>query len=654
MVSSRSLFLAVYASNGVIRILFLPLCYVFALSPLIPLLIRHFNLHGLILEYIPEDYKTPDILPQVFISLVGVSLATRLISGRNNGGIGKESGQRKVPVLPYWIPGVHHWGNIFFGGESWLRGARDSSITNIFAYSLAGSKHNVILSTPLLDQLLKNREAIEAADMSTWIIPRNAFGLPKSIKSKYLPIRPTISKASSNELFKDKHKKQLVFAYLKILSESLPDLVTFNHSIVDQMPWERVAGLEPTDGTVEVECALFALVNEFLCNAIIPTITGPEFPESYQLLASDLSTFNQSFYALALGYPRWFPIPGLPGASLARKRLLYNLTRFYNELSKHPVKRVKHDNKNESGESETDAETPTPLTELNGLFSQHDLPTHARAAVTLELLHNIASEVVPLAFWTLIYVYSSSAPIASSKDITQDGESTPLEKIREETKDLAEAIQPPSIHPSFPAPPEITFSSSSPPSTFPYLQSCISEARRLHSAPLTTVVITKPVTITETEDTRPGVQDKWEVGKGEYIGIGLSKMLINTSSANYLSPSQYKLDRFLHSPPSITTIDEPQTELTTALVTAFIAGITQLWDMNAPPKKSLFDQIQAAQTAAAGQNQGIQPLKKSEPGVWKIPEAVDGSSMKIPKGDVRVRIRRREGLDGPKTMRKGR
>lgn len=442
-------------------------------------------------------------------------------------------------------------------------------------------------------------------------------------------------------------------ASIKILAESLPDFITFNASLVDQLSWERVAGIELTDGTEEAECDLFALVNEFVCNVVVPPITGPQFPESYQLLGSDLETFNKSFYALALGFPRFFPLPGLPGASLAKKRLLQNLSRLFGEIMNPASKRVVEDDESMSGE-ETDADTPTPVTALNDLFSEHDLPISARAAITLELIQRLVARIVPLAFWTIVHVYSTSSPSAKEKSGTQ----TPLEKIREETKGWAEAIQPPSIHPSFPAPPEISFASPSPlfnPASLYYLRSCIFEAKRLYTSSITTAKITKPIMIADS--TALAEEEEWQLDVGSFIDIGLSQRLINTSPANYLSPEQWKPDRIgnVQSPSYLaSSIFDDSEEFVTAILIAIVAGVSQLWDISAAPKKGFLQHMEEAQAEMAGQKKEQMQGRTKKVGVWKVPKAVEAASVLVPKSDIRVRIKRREGLNGPKTMRKGR
>ncbi|KAF2731214.1 hypothetical protein EJ04DRAFT_499066 [Polyplosphaeria fusca] len=646
---SKNLFLGVYASNPIIRALFLPMCYAFLASPFALLVIRNYGLDQLLYDYIPTSYKRPEALPQLFVSLVAVLLVTRLVTG-NRHGTSQKGGQRRVQLLPYWLPYLRHCAHVVFGGQRWMKDVSDSSIDNIIGYNLAGAQHTLVLYAPLLQELSTKSASLAETELSKWIIPRNAFSMPKSAKAQYLQLRQPISSVLEEEVFSGGQMKKLVAGALAILSQTLPDLTTFNSSLVDQMQWERVADVELTDGTEEVECKLFDLVNEFLCNAVIPPITGPQFPESYQLLATDLADFNKYFYKLALGFPRLFPIPGLPSAAFARRRLLQNLQRLFRELSSPPVQRSVDDDESQSGE-ETDAETPTPLTALNELFTKHNVPLAVRASVTLELLHTILAEVIPLSFWTLLHIYSQSpsSPPTPSSPFPSD---TPLSRIRHETHFFATATQPPSLHPSFPAPPSLTYPSPSDlfsPSSFPYLRSCIRESRRLYTSSLATACLTTPISLTESHPARPSHVLSWTLAAGTFIDIGLSQTLINTSPSNHLAAEKFIPDRFLdttaRAPDSVSPFDTAE-GLTTALVAGFVAGVVQLWDLRAAPRKGVWEHLREAQEAAAG---GRKVVKKGggerEVGVWVVPEKGDGAEGGVPRGEVRVRIRRREGLE---------
>jgi hypothetical protein len=540
----------------------------------------------------------------------------------------------------------------------------ESAIDNIVAYNAVGAKHNIILNETLekdslLAQTFKNESSLEVPRIMKWTVLRNAFGIFSNVETQFFRIESDLSKAIMIDVYEE--MQPLISSTLSNLAETLPDFVTFNSSIVDQMQWERVADVELSDGTSEADCSLFAMVNEFCCSALLPPIIGAQFTESYQLLATDLASFNQRYWALALGLPRWSPIQGLPGAALAQKRLLHNLTRMFGELTNPPMRRVPDDDESVSGE-ETDADVLTPIMKLNELFTKHDLDLSARASITLQVVHEIVAEVVPLVFWTLLHVYA-----CSTGPDTQDSKALPLERIRHETKIWAQAIQPPSIHPAFPSPPAIVFSKAFDQITtgaLPHLRSCINEARRLYTCSALTYQVTSSITLTE-PSVHATSQDTWELDAGSYIDIGLSQSLINSSPAIFPDPQLYKPTRFT-SPTTTTTVPSsilpsPTSSSHTfksALITAIVTGIIQLWEISPSPKKSFFEHMQEAreeaqigaaaltgeQKAARNAQMKEKREKEGKMGKWVIPKAMDGAVVKVPKGDVRVRIRRREGL----------
>lgn len=660
----KGLFVAVYASNGIVRALFLPVWYTLLLSPFILAIAYYYGFGQVLQDFVGEDFSWFDILPQFAISAVFLLLPTRLLSGAGSTGKSKDGGKSRVQSLPYWIPGVRHLGSIMSGHEQWLKGVRDASVHSITAYQAAGAKHVVILTAALLEDFYKKNKSIVEHSVSRWAVLRNAYGIPKNFESGYAEAQPEISKVVDAEMFRSQSMENLVAASRRILTETLPDLITFNSSIVDQMQWERVATIELTDGTSEAECDFFILINDFCCNAILGPIAGAQFPESYQLLASDLADFNKHYYALSLGIPRLSPVQGLPTAALAKKRLLQNFTRLFNELTHPKVRRVLDDEESAS-EEETDADTSTPLATLNTLFTKHSVPIPARASIALDLIHGMVGEVVPLVFWTLVHVHASSTwPLAQNED------DTPLEKIKEETKLWAQAIQPPSIHPLFPAPPEISFSSAAQfrkPAPFPLLQSCIDETRRLHGSSVSMYTIDKPAVLDE-KSLRPGEQEQWELETGSCIDIGLSRSLINSSSTEFPSPDTFKANRFVQTAPgpSIESPTDTTREYTNALLISIIAGIIQLWEISPAPKKTFIekmievrDEVHAGAAALDGDGKAkrsdLRAQREGEEkktGVWVLPKAIDAVSIQVPKTDIRVRIRRREDLPAPKVPRK--
>lgn len=115
----KYLFSGVYASNGGIRLAFLPLCYVLLTSPFVLFFLRLYRAEIKASGYFPSDYTAADIVPQVFLFLVTVLLATRSLSA-----VGKNDRKGRVQLYPYWVPGLRHWGNVVWGGEVWLKSVR--------------------------------------------------------------------------------------------------------------------------------------------------------------------------------------------------------------------------------------------------------------------------------------------------------------------------------------------------------------------------------------------------------------------------------------------------------------------------------------------------------------------------------------------------
>jgi hypothetical protein len=124
MASLRTLFLGVHTSNSLIRVLFLPLCYIALLSPFTLAVLWYFGFGQTLHRFVPEDFSWFDILPQIALSAVLLLLPTRLLSATRNVAKSKNGRKRRVQSLPYWIPGLRHLSSIILGGEDWLKTIR--------------------------------------------------------------------------------------------------------------------------------------------------------------------------------------------------------------------------------------------------------------------------------------------------------------------------------------------------------------------------------------------------------------------------------------------------------------------------------------------------------------------------------------------------
>lgn len=122
VISTKSLFLGVYASSALIRSLFLPVCYIFLLSPFALLSVRYASKEGKLPGLATADYDIKSLGLQAAFAITWACIVTRFLSNRGNDA--KVDGKRRVPVLPYWVPGLRHWSKVTFGGQGWLEGVR--------------------------------------------------------------------------------------------------------------------------------------------------------------------------------------------------------------------------------------------------------------------------------------------------------------------------------------------------------------------------------------------------------------------------------------------------------------------------------------------------------------------------------------------------
>ncbi|OCL09652.1 cytochrome P450 [Glonium stellatum] len=610
MVSARSFFLGVNGSNKLIKHAFIPVCSLFLLSPFFLLLARALRIDITAFLHIPEAWRTPAALSQIFLSLIAITFSTRIISG-NRGSLSTESnGAKKVPIVPYWIPVFRHFWQYIWSDEDFLSKSRDSSTHGIFAYNLVGTTHNVVCSPSLVKAVFSHPEFVSEVETNMWMVPKNAMGMPENAKNQYFNARPIISKSFIQYFLSGPSMNDLIGVSIQTLQENLPDLITFNQSIVDQMPWERVSDVELTDiadGHTEVEANLLSLINDFLGQATLAPFTGPSFIEKYPEVFLDLQRFEYSFFLLAAGIPRWFPVPHLTSSYLARKRLLNHLTELHLSLSR--------------PDTADTSEVPGTLEKLNQIQQDQNLSPPARASSTLRYLHVLSGRSAPLAFWLLLLILSYK----SSSSASGHG-SNLLDRIRVETSAYVSVTQPPSINPNYSEPPRITINIEDLAAKCPLLRSCLLETLRLYSAPLSAKVVTRDFTITESASdagSAAATPSTWQLRKGEHIDVGLGIGLHCTDPRYWVDPLKWIPERHLNLPDTRTAEEAqmhglpnmtPTDLFTSKVVVAFVASVIQLWDFE-----------------PAGQGK-----------TWQVPKAGVGSAIKSPKRDVRVKIRKRE------------
>lgn len=120
--------------------------------------------------------------------------------------------------------------------ESLIR-ARKSSPAVVFALRLASKKHNFIYSPVLIKKLLAQDKSSISEEPFRLRLMTNAFGLSAKEASLYQAIIPQLDAAILPHLRLSDVSKETLKETITHLEGNLPDLVTFNPSMVDQEPW---------------------------------------------------------------------------------------------------------------------------------------------------------------------------------------------------------------------------------------------------------------------------------------------------------------------------------------------------------------------------------------------------------------------------------
>jgi hypothetical protein len=195
----------------------------------------------------------PTFIITFITTITFIGLLTRLTSGDSTGKVLGTGESPRPPQLPYWIPFLGHLVPFIYDQESVLKDARysgplrktdpqlielrSSAPAGIFALKLGRERHNFIYSAPLIKKFLSQDKSSISEKPFRLKIMTNAFGLPAKQASLYQAIISQLDAAILPHLRLSDVSKETLTETLRHLQGNLPDLVTFNPSMVDQEPW---------------------------------------------------------------------------------------------------------------------------------------------------------------------------------------------------------------------------------------------------------------------------------------------------------------------------------------------------------------------------------------------------------------------------------
>ncbi|KAF2756193.1 hypothetical protein EJ05DRAFT_502657 [Pseudovirgaria hyperparasitica] len=614
--SSAALFLSIHASNALIGTLFFPLISAAFLSPFVLVALTYGPLH-LDVSYYITALKT--VALQVIVASLASIIATRALSSYLFSTTKNNSGKiRTVPTRPYWIPALQHIVPAVFGGSAWWKMIRDKCSQPILALSFGGAKHNFVVSPHLAQEVEKAGPSALDSTLVRRTLLTNAFGLTSHYEDiDHLQFEFNVQLRTS-DFFEH---------FIKKLEQDLPNLVSFMPTVIDQMPWERTAGVdvEEEDGSNgTAKTSLSSIVREFLGYAITSALLGSSFVNNYSNLAKDLETLNSSIFSLGAGLPRWFPTPGIVTAYAVRRRLLTHLTAFHNALDLSLM-------------GESVIQTYGDLSDVSSLFldlaknaKQRGMCPEDRAKTTLALLWRLNSCIIPQSFWLLFHLLNDA-------NCAFDAESSMMLQLRTEIKPHVRAVQP-AMTLGISEPPYLELSSSTLLADSRVAQACLLETLRVNYSSWRMSILKEDidvseVTVASSEQSAETVV--WRLRKGEWVH--LAGALYYSSPQYFLNPGAWQPGQHHVQEPK-TEDDEPQSTVQGVKISpvrwsamggpswghgsdgkalaeisvAFVAGVIALWDAE------LMDKSAA----------DVKP--SMSPGAWSAPGV-----------DFRVRLRRR-------------
>lgn len=124
--SSRDFFLALNNSNALIKLVSVPICALVFAAPLLLLAVRFFYPQ---VDFSAYAARCAQPIPAPFELLATISvalLATRFATGRcgKSGEPDACNGARKVPRIPFWVPGLGHLPDFIFNNKDLMRRTR--------------------------------------------------------------------------------------------------------------------------------------------------------------------------------------------------------------------------------------------------------------------------------------------------------------------------------------------------------------------------------------------------------------------------------------------------------------------------------------------------------------------------------------------------
>ncbi|KAL4898399.1 cytochrome P450 [Aspergillus ambiguus] len=266
----------------------------------------------------------------VLCLVIAICISTRIITGLQSrtGARTMTTNARPVRTVAYWVPWLGHGISFVWDHVALIEKARDSLKEPALGIYMGGTKHNVVVSPSLVKTVMLSRSTSSAALINYAL--KTVGGDRGTIRNFNAADHHVFHHNLPNLFMREPFTTEASTKLVQLLQREVANFVTFCWSPVDQTPWERSSAVVLADRGDKPTCeaSLFALIRGFVGHITTTTLMGRAILEAFPSLLDDVWALDNRFPLLAMGLPRWLPIPGLSAACAGRDRILEALAAY--------------------------------------------------------------------------------------------------------------------------------------------------------------------------------------------------------------------------------------------------------------------------------------------------------------------------------------
>ena len=493
----------------------------------------------------------------------------------------------------------------------------------VFSLNMFGQTHHVVTSPSMAKALLGEKSTTSEPILDRTM--EKVFGTGKILRKFN---RSVLYTAPTAFITQEPHVATLTTRMVRQIRQTVPNLVSFSPSPVDQFPWERKSKIEVNNESNPPHCDvdLFALVSHYIGHLTTTALMGQAFTEAFPDFIHDLRVFDGRVSAMEVGITRFLPVPGIIPAYSARKRLIQCLATFHAAFAVSEAG-------NDPGFEWSDLDDVSEFMQARSrALITNSISPESAASESLYILWAVNVKITTIVYWHLSHILADDNLHA---------------EIAREIAPYARASRPDMRASGFsiPEPPELSLDLDGLLRSCPVFKSTFLETLRLHTSSITYRKLTEKITLAESEeDASLAGRDShsYHFHTGEYIAA--PQYLLNTDPLHFEDPKEFKPCRYVEEPseekdPSSISATERETLSKKQLNLPELEGILPFAVRDPDGEGEEFATRAAIAFTAA--MLAMWDIRPADSGPWELPEQKMGSLVLGPTTDARARLRLR-------------